>query len=67
MKPTPGAVKTCGTCLLHSRRDACCALTGESRRKGDKACCEWTDGKTMKRGYGQGAIESVTKEKPKGE
>jgi len=38
----------CGSCMHHSRRDACCQLTGETRRKGDEACGQWTDGKVGK-------------------
>ena len=37
--------ETCGTCRMHSPADACCTLTGETRRKRDPACTQWTDGK----------------------
>jgi hypothetical protein len=41
--------KTCATCLHLSRRDACCELTGDTRRGGDPACPEHTDGSTERR------------------
>ena len=30
---------------MHSSRDACCTLTGETKHRADKACDQWTDGK----------------------
>jgi len=39
--------RTCGTCLLHSGRDACCELNGATRRRGDAACAQWANGKTQ--------------------
>ena len=36
---------TCETCILHSKRDACCQLTGETRRGGDPACAQHSDGR----------------------
>ena len=45
MTPATHMPRLCGTCLLHSRKDACCTLTGETRRRGDQACASWSDGK----------------------
>ena len=41
---TPPPIPTCGTCLHHSARDACCELTGETRKADDAACMEHSDG-----------------------
>jgi len=42
-------IPTCGTCRHHSSRDACCELTGETRRRSDAACMEWSDGRVTER------------------
>ncbi len=38
-------IRLCGECLHHSKQDACCQLTGETKRRRDAACSEFTDGK----------------------
>ena len=38
------AALTCGTCRHHSARDACCALTGATRKRRTPACTQHGDG-----------------------
>jgi hypothetical protein len=46
---TAPTAKTCGTCLLRSRGDRCCTLTGRSVTSETPACAEHSDGKVVER------------------
>jgi len=39
------AEERCGTCAYHEAGCAYCELTGAMRKRKDKACRQWTDGK----------------------
>ena len=42
-KPSP--LRQCDDCLHRDSRDSSCMLTGETKRRGDAACFDWTDGR----------------------
>lgn len=47
--PADREMLTCRTCCHHSPVDACCNLTGETRRKDDAACFDHSDGRVIEK------------------
>jgi len=41
--------KKCGDCAMHHANTAYCSLFGESKKKGSKACDQFTDGKVTRK------------------